>query len=230
MKVKNLLKRLFFALAAIAALCAVTMNNFTARSAFKGERGFTVAIDAGHGGIDGGAKGSFYGSVERDINLRIAKELKRRFLSAGFSVVMTRSGEGGLYGAMSKGFKRRDMDARVKKIKSSSADVLVSVHLNKYSDENRRGAQVFFRNGSEPSRSLAVLVQSRFNDAINVSRKYAPLAGDYYILNETVIPAVICECGFLSNEEDERLLNTKEHVAIVAESIFLGVTDFFASA
>ena len=190
---------------------------------------FTVAIDAGHGGIDGGAVGTTSGVKESDINLAIAKKLRDRFTDLSFNVVMTRSGEGGLYGLPSAGFKRRDLEERVKIVNGSKADVLISVHLNKYGDGSRRGAQVFYRAGDEKSKALAESLQKSFNAMKEAVKKTTPLVGDYFLLNETAIPAVICECGFLSNAEDEALLLSEDYQLALCEAISIGTSEFFAS-
>ena len=203
------------------ALTAPTYSNSETRMP-------TVAIDAGHGGIDGGASGGVSGVKESDINLAIAKKLKEIFSRGGFSVVMTRSGEAGLYGVLSKGFKRRDMEARVAIVNRSRADILISVHLNTFSDSSLSGAQVFYRAGDRRGMELAKCVQNSLNDNNEREKKRSPLAGDYYILNETFIPAVICEYGFLSNPEDEKLLLSEDYQQKIAYSTYLGTLSYFA--
>ena len=190
----------------------------------------TVVIDAGHGGIDGGAVSNDKTVYESDVNLNIAEKLKARFLAGGFNVVMTRSTANGLYGVMSKGFKRRDMEERVKIAERAKADALISVHLNKYSDPSRRGAQAFYNAADEKSKRLAECVQEVFNKTVNTKKSYAALKGDYYLLNETSMPAIICECGFISNPEDLKLLVTNEYAKELANVIFSGTVNFFASA
>ena len=180
---------------------------------------YTVVIDAGHGGIDGGVTGVNTGVKESDLNLSIANVLKEKFIDAGFKVVMTRTSAAGLYGAMSKGFKMRDMEKRKEIINSAKADFMISVHLNKFSDKERSGAQVFYKIGDEESKKLADALQEEFNGA---GRKYSSLKGDYYVLNEANCPAVICECGFLSNPEDEVLLLTETYREKIAETIVGG--------
>lgn len=188
---------------------------------------YTIVIDAGHGGIDGGVSGKTTGVKESDLNLEISKKLKSLFEKAGVKVVMTRTGYGGLYGAFSKGFKMRDMKARVKIINSANADAFVSVHLNYYQDLSRRGATVFFGN-DEKSKNLANSIQTFFNTSSGQPRQLSALKGDYYLLNTANCPAVICECGFLSNAEDEKLLLQESYQDEIANLIFQGVISFLA--
>lgn len=195
----------------------------------KSERYFTVAIDAGHGGIDGGAKGKTSGVSESEVNLRIAKKLKEVFEKGGFNVVMTRTTEAGLYGVLSQGFKRRDMNERVRIVNASQADILISVHLNTYSDSSRRGAQVFYKAKDESGKLFADCVQSKLNEMDECVKKATALVGDYFVLNETSIPAIICEYGFLSNAEDEALLLDDEYQKKLAQTTFSGALYFLAS-
>ena len=91
---------------------------------------FTVVLDAGHGGVDGGVTGITSGVKESDLNLKIVFALKKRLEKFGFKVVLTRNSEAGLYGSSQKGFKRRDMQKRKEIINGARADAFLSVHLN----------------------------------------------------------------------------------------------------
>ncbi|MBQ3235405.1 MAG: N-acetylmuramoyl-L-alanine amidase [Clostridia bacterium] len=197
--------------------------------ASRSTRQFTVVIDAGHGGIDGGASGTVTGVKEADINLLISKKLKELFENSGFRVVMTREDSEGLYGTTDPGFKKRDLLERVKIINSAGADFLISIHLNVYSSQSRRGAQAFFKKGSEQGKKLAKRIQARINGLGVVPRLYDALSGDYYLLNESNIPSVIVECGFLSSPEDEKLLLTEEFRGEMANAIFGGSIDAMLS-
>lgn len=188
----------------------------------------TVVIDAGHGGVDSGVIGVKTGVKESDLNLAYAKELEVLFKSAGFDVVLTRNTSAGLYGAFSSGFKLRDLSERVKITKSADADVFISVHMNKYGDPARRGAQVFFKIDDEHSKNLAERVQNSFNRMPTAVRECQALSGDYYVLNGANCPAVICECGFLSSPEDEALLIDESYMKSLCHALFSGVTEYFA--
>ena len=187
-----------------------------------------IVIDAGHGGIDAGVRGKTSGVKESDVNLAIAYELREYFLDAGFSAVLTRKSQAGLYGVPTKGFKRRDMQSRRDVIISSGADMVISVHQNFYSDSSRRGAQVFFDNDSESGKKLAVCIQNSLNSMENATRAVSPLVGDYYMLKCTESPSVIVECGFLSNQADEELLVTEQYRKEIAYAIFAGAVSYFS--
>lgn len=189
---------------------------------------YTVVIDAGHGGIDGGVSGVKTKVKESDLNLELARRLKNKFQEVGITVVMTRSSYGGLYGTTARGFKKRDLEKRVKIINSSKADAMISIHHNYYSSSPRRGATAFFGKGKIEGEKLAKSIQKRFNELSGQTRDYSALQGDYYLLNQSNCPSVICECGFLSNEEEERLLLSEEYQNEIAEKIFYGVIEYLS--
>ena len=188
---------------------------------------FTVVIDAGHGGVDAGVRGVRTGTKESDLNLQIARLLQERFAGAGMRAVLTRTGEGGLYGLPTPGYKRRDMEKRRQIIEEAAPNAVLSVHQNFFpQDRSRRGGQVFYRAGSAEGERLASSVQARLNALGGGS--FSPLAGDYYMLNCTEYPSVIVECAFLSNEEDEALLLSADFRVQLADAVFAGVLTYFA--
>lgn len=208
-------------------LCFLTLAVFSAVlvKTSKHTNKFTVIIDAGHGGIDGGASGVNTLVRESDINLLISKELKKLFENANVNVIMTRTQDEGLYGTTDKGFKLRDLQERVRIINNSQAHLVISIHLNTYTSPSRRGAQAFYKKGDEISKEFAKRVQARINGMRLSPRLYDALSGDYYILNESKVPSIIVECGFLSSPEDEKLLLSTEYRESIAQAIFNGSID-----
>lgn len=190
----------------------------------------TIVIDAGHGGIDGGVVGRTTGIKESDLNLSVARYLQTEFEDAGFLVVQTRPTEAGLYGAATDGYKKRDMRRRAEIIADSAPAAVVSVHQNFFSLSSRRGAQVFFREDSASSHTLACAIQTALNSMPECVRTSEALRGDYYVLNCSDYPSVIVECGFLSNAEDEALLVSAEYQRRLAETICAGTLAFLATA
>ncbi|MBD5584958.1 MAG: N-acetylmuramoyl-L-alanine amidase [Clostridia bacterium] len=187
-----------------------------------------IVIDAGHGGIDAGVRGTETSTKESDINLAIAKKLKGYFSGAGFKTVMTRSNNGGLYGLSTSGFKMRDMKKRKEIIEESHADMVISVHQNFCPIPSRRGGTVFFDKDSECGKALADSIQSSLNAMEECVKKSSALVGDYYMLKCTANPSVIVECGFLSNTEDERLLISAEYQDKIAYAIFKGAVAYYS--
>ena len=207
---------------AVCVLLFVCIGNFFVTPTATSKGKFTVVIDAGHGGIDGGASGVVTGVKESDINLLIAKNLQEKFVKNGFIVIMTRTADEGLYGSEESGFKKRDLSKRAEIINSSNADLAVSVHQNVYSSKTRRGAQTFFSETSIEGQKLAKQIQGRINGMSLSPRISNALKGDYYILNESKIPTAIVECGFLSSPQDEELLLSEEYREQICNAIFGG--------
>jgi N-acetylmuramoyl-L-alanine amidase len=206
--------------AALFTFLAVVAS-FNAKPALiKDNLAYVIVIDAGHGGIDGGVTGVNTNVKESEINLLIAKELKEIFEINGFTALLTRSDDNGLYGDTSPGFKKRDMEARKKIILESGADLVVSIHQNSYRASYRRGAQVFYQKGSSTGEAFAATMQSMLNSRLGTDLGF--LAGDYYICRCSEIPTVIVECGFLSNPQDEALLLTRDYRKKMAEYIMQG--------
>lgn len=191
-------------------------------------RRFTVVLDAGHGGVDGGVVGINTGMKESDINLAMTRILAARLEDAGLNVILTRQTEAGLYGAATSGYKRRDMRARAEIIAKTAPVLVISVHQNFFSLPARRGAQVFYRKDFAEAKTLACLIQTSLNEMEECVKRTDALVGDYYILNCSAYPSVIVECGFLSNAEDERLLITKEYQEKLASAITAGVLSFLS--
>ncbi len=168
--------------------------------------GAVVAIDAGHGGYDGGVVG-VSGTRESELNLALALLLGDLLKARGVHVVYTRTTDEALGDT-----KRDDMKARAEIIRGSRPDCVISLHLNSYPDKTRRGVQVFYDDTGRGG-SFASYMQERLNATINY--KYskrcdlAPQAGDFYITKCAGVPSVIIECGFISNAEDESLLKSK---------------------
>lgn len=224
-KRKNIIITLTLLLSVITAVyCFVALSNVAENSVATAE--LKVVIDAGHGGIDGGVVGVRSGVKESELNLAVAKKLKKLFLSAGVEVVMTRDTENGLYGTATKNLKKKDMRKRRDIINAAKPTMVISIHMNKYSSSTRRGAQVFFDINNDSGKLLADSVQKSLNEMDECVRQYAALKGDYYILNSHSYPACIVECGFLSNPEDESLLLDSEYQDKLAYAVFKGSIDY----
>lgn len=181
---------------------------------------FTVVIDAGHGGIDGGVVAQ-NGVKESDLNLEYSKELGKLFVQCGFNVVYTRTDGNGLYGLPTNGFKQRDMKKRKEIIEKAKPNLVLSIHMNKFSSSVRSGPQVFFQEGYEQGQLLAESLQKVFNAF--TGNKHEAIDGDFYICRESPCTAVIVECGFLSNENDSAQLQTEEYRKTICQKIFEGV-------
>jgi len=176
-------------------------------------------------GLDPGSIGYKTKVRESDVNLAISKKLETSLKQAGISVVMTRTTEDGLYGLSTNNYKKRDMAKRKEIIESVRPNMVISVHMNSYVKHNLRGAQAFYDKNSEISMKLALSVQEQFAEHLEASDKGISI-GDYYMLKCTDAPSIIAECGFLSNEQDEKLLLTSEYQDKIVQCIVAGVLSF----
>lgn len=182
----------------------------------------TIVIDAGHGGWDPGKIGT-KGDNEKEINLTIANILQQYLEQGGATVIVTRMGDE----ALGKG-KREDMKQRRDIINDSKADILISIHQNSFPRARAKGAQVFYHNDSKKSQALAENIQSQLCTFVDPENQRGAKANtNYYILKNTDMPAAIVECGFLSNPEEELLLNNEAYQEKIAWSIYMGIVDYF---
>lgn len=209
---------------AIVVVLACVLGYFCAGQTFSPALQYTIVIDAGHGGVDGGAVGKI--TNERDINLEYAKTLKNICENLGMRVVMTRTDENGLYSPFAANKKRSDMEKRKEIIDSSGADLVVSVHMNAFSSHSSRGAQVFYGLENERGQKLAQKVQTSLHENISYAKALAK-QGDFYILNCTSLPGMLIEFGFLSNLDEEKLLVSEPYRNAMCQSVAYGILSFY---
>lgn len=190
----------------------------------------TIVIDAGHGTPDEGAE-SKNGTTEAEINLKIALKVQNLLEQTGCTVILTRSDENAIYDLDSKTLKQKkisDIKNRVKIGNQSSADIFVSIHLNKIPQQQYYGWQCFFNSKNENSKKLAEQLQENLNDSIQKENKRVAMRLDtVYIMKNVEIPISIVECGFLSNPEEEKQLQEDEYQNRLAWGIYNGITDYF---
>lgn len=185
-----------------------------------------VVIDAGHGGADPGKVG-VDGSLEKDINLKIAKKLAAFLTAADVDVVLTRETDAGLYDENISNKKVQDMKNRVALIEEKRPALTVSIHQNSYHEEYVHGAQVFYYGGSQESKALAERIQQVLAAEIDPDNARQAKANDsYYLLKKTSTPIVIVECGFLSNYEEAQKLSSELYQEKTAWAIHLAVLNY----
>jgi len=189
-----------------------------------------IVIDAGHGVPDEGAE-SDEGITEGSINLKIALKVQNLLEQSGATVILTRSDENGIYDLDKNTLREKkisDIRNRVKIGNESQSDIFVSIHLNKIPQEQYWGWQTFFKKGNEQGEKLAKSIQSALNETIQKENKRESLKIDnVYIIKNVEIPTSIVECGFLSNEEEEKLLQTDEYQNKLAWGIYIGIMNYF---
>ena len=187
-----------------------------------------IVIDAGHGGVDPGKVG-VSGVLEKDVNLAVAQKLQARLTADGFTVVMTRIEDEGLYSEGATNKKREDMAARVRLISEAKPELAISIHQNSFPDASCKGAQVFYYKDSEESKKLAELLQKKFPEVLgDGNTRQAKANSEYYLLKKTACPIVIAECGFLSSPEEERLLFAPEYQDKVADVLYQGIKQYLS--
>ena len=171
------------------------------------ENGYTIVIDAGHGGEDGGAVG-VSGMKESDLNLEIALRLEQLLSLCGVPCSMIRSEDVSVYteGNTITEKKVSDLKRRVEMVQTTENPVLVSIHQNHFSDEKYDGAQVFYSSASG-SNSLAQMMQQMLREQLDPrNHRECKPADSVYLMERTNCPGVLVECGFLSNPAEEHLL------------------------
>lgn len=187
-----------------------------------------IIVDAGHGGFDGGAVG-IHGTVEKEINLEIALKLRDMLEEAGYTVVMTRETDTATNdndNTSTRSKKVSDMRNRLNLTKLYPGSTFVSVHQNKLEGSSSvRGGQIFYSPNQESSRLLAEYIQQEFNKAIQPEkpREVVKTGKNLYLFYHAQNTAVLCECGFLSNPQEEALLNTDEYQTKIAYTIYRGI-------
>lgn len=185
-----------------------------------------VLIDPGHGGIDGGAVGAS-GIVEKEINLKISQKLSAVFGLYGVSSALTRNDDCLLSSDLADTVRRKknaDLRKRVELANGMKRACLISVHLNAYPDNSCRGSQVFYSPNTDGSERLAKLIQSCMVSGLNPENHRVAKRSEHghYLLQNVFCPAVIVECGFLSNPHEEQLLSDDSYQTKVAVCIAEG--------
>ena len=193
----------------------------------------TIIIDPGHGGFDGGAT-TDDGYAEKHINLKISLYLRDLFLLSGFDVIMTRTEDisledEGLTTIREK--KRSDIYNRMKIMEESDNAIFISIHQNHYSSERYWGLQVFYSgNYSEYSQAMAEAVQETVTELLQSdnSRQIKECGTSVYLMYNAVKPAILVECGFLSNKNESELLKTDDYQRQMSCCIFMGLLEYLS--
>lgn len=215
-----------FFIVIICALCAVIafvidIKTTTYSVSAGGERNFHIVLDAGHGGNDMGAT---EGSVrEAEINLAVVKKLETELTARGFTVTLTRTGADSLSSPYALNRKRDDMAKRRELITRVSPDLVISIHQNSFPSPNVYGLQCFYATETPGSREYAEGIQAQFNDSGLITYRTVKRT-DFNLCEHSSAPAVLIECGFLSNPNERALLVTPEYQQILAWNIAAAVT------
>ena len=234
------LKKALLYIGAGAAACVLTSAGiFLARSAVRQVRtgpalpSPVILLDAGHGGEDGGAVG-LHGIVEKDINLPVALKLNDFLLALGYETRMTRTTDASIHDASAASLrerKRTDIHNRFHMMEAlRDTDLFLSIHQNKFPQSGPHGTQVFYSKNHPRGVILANAIQSSVVEFLQPdnARQVKPAGDSIYLLYNAKIPAVLVECGFLSNPADAAKLVQDDYQNQIAFAIACGVLDFSA--
>lgn len=227
----TLFSAIFIAVCLILGFFALKILNSNEKKDVAAEpEVFTVIIDAGHGGEDGGAIGVDKKTLEKDVNLSVSMYLGRLLESDGVNVIYTRTEDVLLYdrNVDYDGRKKSlDLRARLDIAEQNPSAVFVSVHMNSFGDPKYSGMQVYYSDSAEDGRILAETLQkmARFLSPTN-KRKIKKANSSIYLLDRAPGTAVLVECGFLSNYEECSLLSTEDYQKKVAFAIYRGIMDY----
>jgi len=207
--------------------------NFVPTTVNVSGEGKTIVLDAGHGGEDPGATSKFSDLKEKDLNLKLALKTKDLFEKAGYKVIMTRTEDVLKYegDSISMTAKRKmDLLLRKKTMDESQADIVVSIHLNGFGDAKYFGAQAFFTKTSKSSQKLAILMQKALQEKVDPANKREALLkkDDIIITKNCKVTTVVVECGFLTNEAEEKNLRDEAYQNKLCEAIKYGVDMYFS--
>lgn len=194
-----------------------------------------VTIDAGHGGEDGGASSG--DTLEKDLNLMISENLCDLCTIFGYDVLMTRTEDTLLYDYFDDledytGHKKTyDLRNRLRIAEESDASLYLGIHMNKFPKEQYKGLQVYYSPNTDSSQTAAGIIQTYAKQYLmpDNNREIKKATQAIYILHRIRIPAVLVECGFLSNPEELTLLNTASYRTKLAASIFSATAEYLSS-
>lgn len=189
-----------------------------------------IVLDAGHGGIDGGCV-SVNGVAEKGINLSIVQTLRDCFDILGFDVVCTREDDRSIHDSGVEGIgkqKLSDMKNRLDIINRYDDALVVSVHQNQFVDPRYSGAQMFYAKENDDSRRLAECMKKQFVALLQPSneRETKPVGKEMYLIHNAKSPALMVECGFLSNPDEAKLLESADYQKKVAFTILTGAQEY----
>ena len=193
----------------------------------------TIIVDAGHGGIDPGSMTDDQSVKEKDVNLKITKKVKELLEASGTMVILTRNDDTSLYteqvGKTIRQKYNENLKNRKKIIQESSADMFISIHLNKFQESKYYGAQTFYPAGKEDDKQLATYIQGELKRVVDkTNNRKIKSTNDIYLIKDNEIPSTLIECGFLSNDKEAKLLNDEEYQDQIAWAIYVGIQKYFS--
>ncbi|MCL2036360.1 MAG: N-acetylmuramoyl-L-alanine amidase [Oscillospiraceae bacterium] len=195
-----------------------------------GDSRMTIILDAGHGGMDGGAVG-VNGELEKNINLAIVKNLQQMLEFSGYNVILTRSEDRSMHTEGVTGIRNQkvsDMENRKAVIdEHSESSLFLSIHQNRFSNPDFTGAQMFYTEINPENSKMAQILQNSFAELqVGNEREIKIIDNELYLFKSTTQPAVLIECGFLSNAEESARLNDPDYQRKVTFTIYKGIIQY----
>ena len=234
------IKKFFFSLKWVAIMLLIAIAVFFGVDAYRSSDAYisamqelstdkVIIIDAGHGGEDPGAIG-VDGSYEKDINLALAFELGEVLESEGYAVVYTRTEDKLLYTEEEniKGIRKiSDLKNRCKFAAEYPNAIFLSIHMNSYSNPKYSGLQVYYSNANENSYNLASKIQTSVKTTLQENNNRLIKSGEgIYVLENVTSPAVLIECGFMTNFEECEKLSQKEYQKQLSFAVVCGIIEY----
>lgn len=195
-------------------------------SEITGMKGRRIAIDPGHGGSDSGAIGPT-GIMEKSVTMRVSRELKRLLEAEGAQVVLTRTGDTEVSEKGAAATSVEELQARCDVANKANADIFLSIHADAFTNREVKGTTAYYyEKGTKQSRLLADSVRTALIDSIGTVDRGTQTC-NFYVVKHTDMPAILVEISFISNPDEEKMMNSEAGVKKIARGIADGIADYF---
>lgn len=194
--------------------------------AITGMKGRKIAIDPGHGGSDSGAIGPT-GIMEKSVTLRVSRELKRLLEAEGATVILTRTGDTEVSSKGANATSVEELEARCEVANRADADIFLSIHADAFTNREVKGTTAYYyTKGTQQSKRLADSVRTALIDSIGTVDR-GTQTSNFYVVKHTDMPAILVEISFISNPDEEKMMNSPEGIKKIAQGIADGIADYF---
>lgn len=219
---------LFIVLSVLLLKLAFNVSTQKYRQTSTVDNRYAIILDAGHGGKDGGAV-SVTGTYEEELNLKITLCLSEILHLNGYNVILTRTTDTELTHESGGSRKMQDLKGRLEISLENPEAPFISIHMNKFPQGKYSGLQVYYSKNNDSSLTLAKQIQDDVRNTLQKDndRKIKGASSAIYLLDKITAPAVLIECGFLSNTEEAELLDTPEYQAKLASVIAGSITRWY---
>ena len=189
-------------------------------------KGRRIAIDPGHGGSDSGAIGPT-GIMEKSVTMRVSRELKRLLEAEGATVILTRTGDTEVSEKGASATSVEELQARCDVANQAKADIFLSIHADAFTNREVKGTTAYYyAQGTKQSKQLADSVRTALIDAIGTVDR-GTQSCNFYVVKHTDMPAILVEISFISNPDEEKMMNTETGIKKIAQGIADGIADYF---